>query len=266
MTRNLYRLIAAIGVSLGGLAALMFSIPNFSRMNSIYDSMSSRVIVYAVLLLLIVAGAITMNILLYTKLKDKVQQYGLFFAILPIWAIEAFSLITVNYEYLGQDGTAMFTFILTLSIIAVGSVGFNLMRRGKRIAGRICTSIFLAIVLVGTIMGFVPSNGVSDNMVILGNVLRLFAIAAIGIVLYGKVNDGDAEAVTNEHTVPTIESARPTKKKEEPAATAAIEARQPEEPKQSLREKLVEAKALYEDGLISEEEYAEIKKQAIQNK
>jgi len=256
MTRNTYRIVAAVGVALGGLAAMIFAIANF-KMGQMTGSVSSTI--YAVLLILVTLGAIAMNILLYTKLKDEVEKYGLFFAILPIWAIEAFSLLAINYADLGGNGAAIATLILTFLIIITGSIGFNLMRRGHRIPGRILTTIFLAIVFIGTIINFTGSG--DGGLFVFGNVLRLLALVPICIVLYAPVRDG----VTPSAGQPRPAPQQP--KYEKPAAPK-VEPVEPkkEEPKQSLREKLLEAKALYDDGLISEEEYAEIKKQAIENK
>lgn len=271
MTKNIYRHLAAAGISLGGLTALMLGIPNIQLFRHYDPRIGNMMLTYGVLLILITVGAVVMNILLYTKLKEQGSRIGLLFAILPIWLIEALSLLSIDYGAIGGNPTAIVTLVLTLLIIIAGSIGFNLMMRGRKIPGRILTSIFLAIVLIGTFMNFANANEMADEvkgLIIFGNVLRLFSIVLIGVLLYSNVKDEGDAPIMAEEAAPVVSEPAPAKRVETPVqpVAPAPEAPKPAEPKQSLREKLVEAKALYDDGLISEEEYAQIKKQAIENK
>ena len=273
MAKNIYRHLAAVGISLGGLAALMLGIFNILLMKYYESPTKAMMLTFGILLILVTVGAIIMTILLYTRLKDRGDKFGLYFAILPIWLIEALSLLAIDYAAIRYDSSTIVTLVFTILIVASGAIGFNLMMRGRKIPGRILTSIFLAIVVIGTIVNIVNTSRYYDGtntaqtLGIFGNVLRLFSVAFIGILLYASVKDADAPVAVEEAT-PVVSEPTPAKRVETPVqpVAPAPEAPKPAEPKQSLREKLVEAKALYDDGLISEEEYAQIKKQAIENK
>lgn len=264
MSKQNYGIISSIATGLGGLAALLFGILNLQ-----YSGGYILSTIYGVLLLLVMVGAIVMVTLFNTKLSDKKDLYGFPFAIMPIWLIEATSLLGIDYTRIwGVEGGTL-TVILTFVIVITGSVGYGLIMRKKIVPGRVFSLIFLGIALIGSILSF---NRIALS--IIGNICRLGAIVLAIVVLFmtkgltplPALPEQETERVA--YTTPAQSQNKPRPVfEEEPAAMQKAPEPAPavQEPKQTMREKLIEAKQLYEDGLISEEEYAALKKKTIDN-
>jgi|GEM_PF-2917139 len=296
MTRNLYRAVVAAGLALGGLATLMFSMANFlfgqgifekyirnqTHAQQAYVTAQSTSTIYGVLLLLLLLGIIAIAVLLFSILKGKEEKYGLLFAIFPIWGIEALSLLAIDYSALANNAFAIVTFILTLLIIVAGSIGVSLMMKGKRIAGRILTTIFMAVVFAGTILNLTSQNDFSyvQGMTVTGNVLRFLALIPVCVVLFASVRDvalpstplvaepakpapteiKDEKSAAQKVEPAASKPATPTPVAPKPAASTTIKPR-PAGAKPSLRDKLLEIQKLYDEGAISQQEYDELMKQ-----
>lgn len=267
-TKN-YGMLASISMAIGGLVALLFGIQN------LISRMSPSSITYGVLLLVVMAIAITIVILYNTKFSDQKDRLGFYFAVMPIWLIEAVSLIAVDYGSVWFNTTSLIGFILTVLIIVAGAIGFGLVVRGKIIPGRVFSLIFLVIDFVGTILGL-ANGSTSWVLALIGNIFRLFAIAFVIAVLFmtkgltplSNLHKEDMEAKDAYAPAPMLSKPAPSPVVKEKAPLQREEtvfASKAQESKQTMREKLLEAKQLYEEGLISEEEYTTLKKKVIDN-
>lgn len=270
-------IVANFSMVVGGIVALLFAISNFQFIGYVTN------ILYGVILIFVFIATFLLIALYNTRLSDQKEKYGFYFGIMPIWLIEAGSLLVIDYAYLGSNGPLLATFIITLIVLATGGVGFNLIVRGRIIPGRVFSLIFLILALVGSALNFsaVTSLPVASGVLsVLGNILRIFAIISLTVVLF-MTKDVTAQPVVRRDAVSepkpmqtryesesAVEQAAP-----EPAPVTRIEspiekketAPTPivQEPKQSMREKLIEAKQLYEEGLINDEEYTILKRRAI---
>ena len=272
-------IIATFAMVVGGIVALLFAILNFQYARYIMN------LLYGVILIIVVVATIALIALYNTKFSGQQEKYGFYFAIMPIWLIEAGSLLAVDYAYIGSNATLLATFIISLIILATGGIGFNLIARGRFIPGRVFSLIFLILELVGTVLSFpaaasLPAASLALSVSVWGNILRIVTVISLTVVLF-MTKDVTAQPVDRRDAVSepkpmqtryesesAVEQAAPEPapvtriespiEKKETAPTFIVQ-----EPKQSMREKLVEAKQLYEEGLISDEEYTILKRRAI---
>ncbi len=212
-------------------------------------------ILYGVLLLLVcVAGSIVLLGLGLKKWPEKFQSTGISIAIMPLYSIEALSLISINYGHL-YNIQVLLTFIFALLIVACGGLGSYFASKGKRIPARILLMVFLAFLLAGSIMIFITAGQYRDypdkmSLIIIGNVFRVIAIGFTIPIVFSRYPFAFAGAAP-----------------QTPRTNKAVYYAQMQEeavkPQPTLREKLTEAKKLFEDGLIDEEEYKGLKKRYL---
>lgn len=254
-----YALLATLAISLGGGASLLFGIANI-----VWSGGYVAAIIYGVLLLIIAIAAAATAVLYNTKWKDEQMNRGMALSLLPIWLIEATALLAIDYVNVWRNGVAVTLFVFTILIIFFGSMGMTLIRRGRIPLGRVFVMIFLGIDFIGSILGFVGSG---NALVIIGNVVRLGAIGLVVAVLFmtkgispltsvsGSSNyEPSSNGPSYENGSHEVETRRESERPVPPLE---------EKKEKTLHDKLSEAKKLYDDGLISEEEYALLKKKAI---
>ena len=253
VTEKTYRILATLAISLGAACALLFGILSLTANGNYVPN-----IIYGVLLLLIAVGGAVLAILLNVKFKDRQTEFGVQFSMMPLFFIEGAYLISVDYQNLRSYPAGVVTFVFTILILLSGSIGMALLRKGNVVVGRVFILIFLGVDLIGTFMGFT-----AGGLVVLGNILRLGAIGLTVAVLFLTKGLSPLKMVNGQ----TVEyhADVPEERPVQESAPKPVKKQHANAPKsgKSLREELLEAKQLYEDGLISEEEYKLIKEKAI---
>ena len=278
-----YRLLASITIGLGGLAALLFGISQIALRNEIVSKYSdyhrtaawnslgtneALCISYGVGLILIAAISVAFIVLLNTKFARAPFRIGPMLFVMPLWLIEVTSLLAYDYSLLFRDNTWVLAFVLSMVVVALGGIGIVLLPGHRAAPGRVFAMIFLVVLSVGSIADLLfivnPSIAASSfAFSLLGNIARLIAIPLVVYALF----------VRERRTLQTEPEARPDGTAPMPLAetnkaTKPIPSNGDAETEKTknLRQRLLEAKSLYEEGLIDQDEYSQMKKQALEER